>query len=585
LAQIERPANPSGPPLIPPVRIPEPNLPDQPLPTLPPPEDLLPAPLPVVPEAPDLEVPVTVRVERFEVTGSTVFDAELLAEVARRAVAPDPADTETPPDGSRMTVDRELSFSDVLQARSAITQYYVERGYVTSGAIIPQQRLSNSVIRIQVIEGRLEAINISGTRRLRPAYLRSRIALAVSTPLNVNRLLEGLQLLQLDPLIATINADLQAGSRPATSVLEVQVLEADSFSATLDLNNDRSPSVGSFERGLELAEANLTGWGDRLSFSYANTDGSNTFDASYTLPINPRNGTVQLAAGVATSEVIEPVYDRDGDGENDLDITSESQYLELSVRQPLIQTVREEFALGITASYQNSETELSIDSDFGGGLEPTGFPISAGATEDGQTRVTALRLFQDYTQRSSQHVLAFRSQFSLGLDLLGEAPAFPDEPNRSFFSWRGQGQWVRLLAPETLLLVRGDVQLADAALVPVEQFGLGGRRTVRGYRQDALLTDNGALFSTELRIPILRFRDLDSSLQIAPFLDVGTGWNLEANNPDPNLLVGTGLGLLWQTGDYFAVRLDWGLPLVTVDSEERTWQENGIYFSVLLTPL
>jgi len=40
------------------------------------------------------------------------------------------------------------------------------------------------------------------------------------------------------------------------------------------------------------------------------------------------------------------------------------------------------------------------------------------------------------------------------------------------------------LAPDTLLLVRGNVQLADRALVPIEQFSLGGLESVRGYRQD-----------------------------------------------------------------------------------------------------
>jgi hypothetical protein len=49
------------------------------------------------------------------------------------------------------------------------------------------------------------------------------------------------------------------------------------------------------------------------------------------------------------------------------------------------------------------------------------------------------------------------------------------------------------LAPETLFLLRADVQLSPDELVPLEQFGLGGIESVRGYRQDALLTDNGAL--------------------------------------------------------------------------------------------
>ncbi len=85
------------------------------------------------------------------------------------------------------------------------------------------------------------------------------------------------------------------------------------------------------------------------------------------------------------------------------------------------------------------------------------------------------------------------------------------------FAWRGQGQWVRLLAPDTLLLLRADAQLADRALLPFEQFSLGGIDSVRGYRQDALLTDNGIFASAEVRIPILRLPGINGLCRLHPF--------------------------------------------------------------------
>jgi hemolysin activation/secretion protein len=39
--------------------------------------------------------------------------------------------------------------------------------------------------------------------------------------------------------------------------------------------------------------------------------------------------------------------------------------------------------------------------------------------------------------------------------------------------------------------------------------------------------------------------------------------------------------LRWLQGDRFTARLDWGIPLVSVDSQNGTWQENGLYFSLL----
>ena len=526
----------------------------QPQPVLPNPDQLLQPspPTPMTPQPMPEGVPQTIQVERFEVVGSTVFSAEEFAAV------------------TNPFTNRDITFAELLEARSAVTQLYVDQGYVTSGSFIPPQSLEGRVVTIQVLEGRLEAINVSGTTRLRSNYVRERLAIAAQTPLNVNRLLEGLQLLQLNPLIQSVSADLQAGVRPGTSLLEVRVAEADSFSTEVSLDNGRSPSVGSFRQQVALNQANLLGLGDGLRIGYSHTAGSNTLNAGYTLPLNPRNGTLQLSIGTSDSRVIEEPFDQ-------LEIASNSRYYELSLRQPLTQTPTEEFALGLTASHQQSQTELGFN-DIGP------FPLSPGADDEGRTRVSAVRFFQEWTQRSNRQVLAARSQFSLGLDWLN-ATVNDNAPDSQFLSWRGQGQWVRLLAPDTLLLVRGDVQLADETLVSLEQFGLGGQQSGRGYRQDALLTDNGALLSAEVRLPIARVPEWQGLLQLSPFMDVGLGWNSgDTSDPDPNALVGVGLGLLWNQGDNVSARLDWGIPLVSIDSSGNSLQENGFYFSLVYSP-
>ena len=160
-----------------------------------------------------------------------------------------------------------------------------------------------------------------------------------------------------------------------------------------------------------------------------------------------------------------------------------------------------------------------------------------------------------------------------------------DRPDSEFFAWRGQAQFVQRLARDTLLFVRGDVQLANDALVPLEQFAVGGRRSVRGYRQDTLLTDNGAFVSAEVLVPVLRASSVEGILHVAPFVDFGVGWNGgNDEDPDPNSLVGLGLGLRWRMGDRLTARFDWGIPLTDIDDGDETLQEQGLYFSVEYNP-
>jgi hemolysin activation/secretion protein len=392
--------------------------------------------------------------------------------------------------------------------------------------------------------------------------------------LNRNRLLAALQLLQLDPLIEQISAELQAGARPDRSLLAVRVQEADTFTAGVFADNGRSPSVGQFRRGASLTQANLLGIGDRIELVYTNTDGSNTGDLIYRVPLNPHNGTLQFAFSITDTRVIEEPFDR-------IDITGNSRIYELTYRQPVLQKPDREWAIGLTAARAESETAL-LDQPF---------PLSPGADEQGRTRISALRFFQEFVQRNPRAVFAARSQFSIGVDWF-DATRNDDAPDSRFFAWRGQAQYIRLLAPDTLLLLRTDLQFATDALLPLEQFGIGGLLSVRGYRQDALLTDNGAFASIELRVPVLRVPQVNGVLQLTPFVDAGVGWNVSEDNlaqefdsdRGAQTLVSAGLGLLWRMGDRFSARLDYGFPLIRLDGDEDTWKQDGLYFRVEYFP-
>ncbi len=503
---------------------------------------------PPAPSLPDL--PETIIVREFRFVGNTAFsDAELAEAIA-------------------VYRDRPLRFSELVAAESAITRYYTQAGYINSGAFIPAGQTfdpNNAVITVQIVEGRLESINVSLEGKLDPNYVRSRLELATTPPFNQNRLLEALQLLQLNPLIQSIKAEISAGVSPEASILNVAVVEADTLQLQAFMDNGRVPSIGKVERGLRFSEGNLLGLGDAFTLDYANTNGSNALSSSYTLPISPENGTLKLLAQYNNTNIIEEPF-------NVLDITGNSLYVDLSYRQPIVQTPSEELALGLTASYSSSQTTLLGE----------GFPLSPGANNDGQTRIAAIRFVQDWTTREASSVFSLRSQFSLGLGIL-EANVNERPPDGRFFDWRGQAQYVQLLAPDTLLVVRSAVQLSTEPLVPLEQITLGGLNTVRGYRQDLLLTDNGIFASGEVRLPILRVTEIQGTLQLVPFVDFGVGWN-DRDNPipttNPNTLASVGLGLLWQMGDRFNARLDWGFPLTEFQIQGNTLSQQSLYFTL-----
>ena len=517
------------------------------------------------PETPSLEelpaIPGSITVTKFEFEGNTAFSDEELSKTVQQFTG------------------RPISFSELLQAEEAIRNKYTEGCqsniekpcYINSGAFISANQTfirEGAVVKVQVVEGGIEQIEITGLKKLKASYVRSRLRKGVSEPLERERLLEKLQILQLDPLIQNLSAKLAAGSRPEKSVLQIEVTEADSFFVELFTDNERDPSVGSWRRGVRVNEGNLFGFADRFFLEYVNTDGSNALDLRYSVPFNASNTTVNLAGRLNDTEIIEPPFDR-------ADIEGDSSNFEFGLRQPVFRTPTEELAISLTGTRQESKTKLQGRS----------FPLSPGADENGETRISALRFAQEYTKRTLQDVLAVRSQFSLGIDVFDATVNSDPLPDSRFFTWRGQGQYVRRLAQDMLLVLRSDIQLSTTNLVPLEKISIGGLRSVRGYRQDAILTDNGFVTSAEVRLPILRAEKIEGLLQVAPFIDFGIGWNSGSDrDPEDNTLIGLGLGLQWQMGDKFSARIDYGIPLTDLEDSDRTLQENGFYFSVNYSP-
>ncbi len=483
-------------------------------------------------------------IEYINVEGNTVLQAEI-----SRLVRP--------------FNEQKVTLENLLCLRSQITELYLANGYTNSGAFLPNnQDLSQEIVTIQVIEGTLEEIQISGLERLQDNYIRSRLQLATQKPLNQNNIEEALELLKLNPLIKQINAELTTGTAPGQSILIVDVQEASAFGATIGTDNYRPPSIGSTQGIISLNHNNLVGWGDSIYAEYDRTEGLDFYNFSYTVPVNTYDGTISFRYWNSDSGIISEEFD-------EFDINSENETLSLTFRQPIIKNLNHEFSLGLTLDRRREQTFL-LD-------EPFSLSIAA---ENGTTKLTGIRFFQEYLNREATSVLAVRSQFNFGVDLFSPTINNIGVDGR-FFSWQGQIQWVKQLSPRLLLLTSIDTQVTPDSLLPLEQIPIGGINSVRGYRQNKLLTDNGFIGSIETQFSLL---ENSRALQLTPFFEIGTGWNELLPDPDPATLISVGLGLRWAITPRIGLRVDYGIPLEPTRKEGNSWQENGFYFSLRYQP-
>lgn len=462
-----------------------------------------------------------------------------------------------------------LTLAKLEEITQEITALYLNSGYITTRAVFDKITEENIAI-IRVEEGQVEKINIEGAQRLEN-YVRDRISLGTNTPLNSGNLEDQLRLLKNDPLIKNIEASLRKGSGERQSILDVKVTEANAIFGTVGIDNYSPPSIGGTQMTFNLGYGNVFGLGDSFAISYRprleDWTGTYNLDIDYSLPLNPMNGTLQAKVSLQENKVVEGNF-------QELDIRGESQFYEISYRQPLIRNPREEFALSVGMSYRHGQTFT-----FQG---PT--PFGFGPDEDGVSRTNVISFGQDYVKRDPHGAWGVRSQFRIGVGIFNVTTSVrPNDPDGYFFAWLGQLQRVQLINQDNLLIIQADIQLSDSPLLPSEQFVIGGGQSVRGYRQNVRAGDNGFRFSIEDRITLAKNKELLPVFQLTPFFDMGSTWNAGGNpnfQPSERFIAALGLGLIWQPFDGLNLRLDYAPPLIDLVDRGNNIQDDGLYFNL-----
>ncbi|MEO4049318.1 ShlB/FhaC/HecB family hemolysin secretion/activation protein [Pseudomonas sp. CAU 1711] len=159
-------------------------------------------------------------------------------------------------------VNRCLGSGQLNELLKAITQHYIERGYVTSRAYLPQQDLSDGELDVLVVEGRLEGLDSSA--------IASERELAMSFP---GRVGERLNLRELEQLVDQLNRlpsrpaqlELLPGAEVGGSRVQLKGEPSKPWRVSLSRHNDGDISTGEQQWGLGLDWDSPLGLADQLS--------------------------------------------------------------------------------------------------------------------------------------------------------------------------------------------------------------------------------------------------------------------------------------------------------------------------------
>jgi len=545
---------------------------------------------------PPLSQQATIVVKRFRFTGNKVFSDEVLSTCIASFL------------------NKPLTTEQLEDARRAVTQFYIDKGYINSGAVLPDQTIGNGEVLFQIHEGQVTEANVRVFNRPSPhsgrgdpltgpteGFFRQRVELTLGQPLQQDALAQQLELLRTYSFVDQLQAELVPGIRPGDAILNVDVVQGNPLHMGIEFNNQQSPSIGAEEFDYLLLHQNLTGHGDELSIRYGITKGGlegmrlagiDDISLSYRLPITAHDTTIDFAFSRSNNLVVEEPFD-------ELDIESESYSGLVGIRHPMVLTPNLEFALSLQLERKRNRTFL-----LG---EP--FSFSPGAN-DGKTDVTVLRFVQEYTTRDEDHAFSLRSTVNIGIDALGATENGNGVPDGEFLAWLGQVQYVRrlhirepsdasqtpseqLIGAERVrdaadiadyfassqLIFRVTTQITGDSLLPIEQFSVGGFDSVRGYRENQVVRDNAVVLSLEVRLPLLYDAQGRPTLQLAPFADYGYAWNAKSGIRD--LGIGSvGAGIIFQPTSQINLQLYCGHPFRDFDDDENDLQDIGIHFKL-----
>lgn len=457
-------------------------------------------------------------------------------------------------------MDQELSIKEIYELCNIVEQVYAKKGYFLARAYPPEQTIENDTLVIEVIEGRLGAINIEGGKHYRKSFILSYFSSLRGKPLNYDDFLRALLLLNenRDLQVASV---LEKGQAFGTVDLILRVKDKAPWHLYLNANDWTTMLDGNTRWGGRLDGGNILGNGD--TFSAIDVEGyplkSMQFDDFiYTFPIGRNGMKMDLSYLFSYFNILKM---------RDLHLRGKSMIAGGKLTQAL---QRKRFT--------SVDGYLSFDYK-----QVKNFTLGSLASFD-KIRLLTLGFTYDHYHRTGGRDYAVLKGGAGIPDILGGMPE--EDPSCSRHGGGGQFTVFNLdydrlqhVYKDMFFAFHASGQYSPNKLTIPQQIYIGGSDTVRGYPLSAALGDFGYYLNFELRTPPPLIADkhlfsskkkIKESVQLAVFLDDGMA---KFHQQGAVYLTGVGIGLRVQGPWKINMTLDWGFPLLHRD----TYADSCVY--------
>ncbi|MBA7485418.1 hypothetical protein ES707_20964 [subsurface metagenome] len=434
--------------------------------------------------------------------------------------------------------------------------YFRKKGRPVVSVSVPPQDISNGVVQLLVIEGRLGRVKVEGNRWFSADQIRQKVRLQPGDVIYADRLLEDIRFINANPF-RYVRPVLSPGKELGQT--DLTLLTRDRFPASFYIGYEdtgsRLTGLGRYLAGFNIG--NAFGKEHEIGYQYATNDhftDVGIHSAYWRIPLANRH-KLSLLASYAE-------YDA---SHNETDVAGRSWQLSGRYIVPLRSTPRYHHEIQGGLDYKQTDTSLHY----------AGVNIYDSAVDVMQFVLQYGGNMEDKIGRTSFTAAGYYSPGVLGAKQSNhnyDAARQDADPEYAYFNLNLERVWN--LPGGALLVNRFTGQWANHRLLGSEQLGLGGYATVRGFDEREVNSDKGVILSIELRSPELDLGripgtpQLRNHLQFLAFWDYGHARNISdfIFEDKTSTLQSIGLGLRYRLSNQVSLRCDYGFRITEPDT-------------------
>ncbi|WP_343726016.1 ShlB/FhaC/HecB family hemolysin secretion/activation protein [Herbaspirillum huttiense] len=483
-------------------------------------------------------------------------------------------------------------YGDIQQALEALENAYRSAGYTAVQVSVPEQELTGGVVRLQVVETVVGKVVVSDNRHFSEQNIRASIPQLVegSAP-NLRRISESVQLANDNPA-KQVNVTLTASESTNQIDAAITVKDDNPLRVMLNVDNSGNRDTGQWRTGVAVQHSNLFNRDHVATVAYTTSPDSpsgakvDLYSLGYRLPMYGLGDSLDFIYGksnVTSGQTLAV--------NSTLNITGRGEIYALRWNHYFARSGEWSSKLVFGADYKKVDSSCNINGGLLNGaslntcLPYSTLPLSVSYSAQQQGVGQVL----DYNLGIARNMATGEARRNDALQVTDRYSLFTGSRQSmdNFIIVRGGASWFKVFQNDWQVRLASSLQVSPHALPPVEQFGLAGANTVRGFTERAVAADSGAVVNAELYTPDLLVKsEARGNLRLLGFVDAARGANnnvtAASTVPSTLTLASFGAGLRYTLGRDFTLRLDVARVLLNGNSVTEQRGDLNAHLSAIL---